>query len=239
MEEKEKELVLHGDLLIDSMDYLPGKNCYRDGNSIVSKRLGLVHFKGHVIEVIPLSGVYMPEIGDMVVGRIEDVQHSGWIVDINSPYEAFLPLSGVREFVDSQKTDMSKIYGKGDMIYGKVTMVSPNKSIHISMQDPKTRKFDKGRIVQISAVKVPRLIGKHGSMINMIKDNTGCRISVGQNGLIWLQGENEALAVEAINIIEEKSQSEGLTEYVQNLLNKKTGKDKEGDKDEKGRQQKS
>jgi exosome complex component RRP4 len=217
---KDRDLVLPGDEIIESMDYLPGKNCFREGNSIISKRVGLVHFKGRVIEVIPLSGMYMPEVGDMVIGKIEEIQHSGWIVNINSPYQAFLPLSGVREFIDPSKTDMSKIYSIGDIIYGRISLVSPSKDINISMQDSKARKFGNGRIVRISPVKVPRLIGRQGSMINMIKDKTGCRISVGQNGLIWIQGGNENLAVKVINIINEKSQSEGLTDYIEKILSK-------------------
>ncbi len=217
----EKEVVLPGDSIIESMDYLPGKNTFRDGNAIVSKRIGLVYFKGRVIEVIPLAGVYTPNVGDMVIGEVKEVQHSGWIVDVCSPYEAFLPLSGVREFVDPGKMDMSRIYAKGDIIYGKISLVSPANSIHITMQDQKARKFDGGRVVKINSVKVPRLIGKMGSMINLIKDKTGCRISVGQNGLVWLQGENENLAVKVIKTIEEKSHSEGLTNYIEKLLEKK------------------
>ncbi|MBN2042897.1 MAG: RNA-binding protein [Candidatus Aenigmarchaeota archaeon] len=217
----DKDVVLPGDKIIDSMDYLPGKNTFREGNSIISKRIGLVYFKGRVIEVIPLSGVYVPSVGDMIIGEVKEVQHSGWIIDINSPYEAFLPLSGVREFVDPGKMDMSKIYGTGDIIYGKISLVSPANSIHVTMQDQKARKFDGGRVVRINSVKVPRLIGKMGSMINLIKDKTGCRISVGQNGIVWLQGENEVLAVEVIKTIEDKSHSEGLTNYIEKLLEKK------------------
>ncbi|NIP40924.1 MAG: RNA-binding protein [Candidatus Aenigmarchaeota archaeon] len=218
---KEKDVVLPGDKIVDSMDYLPGKNCFREGSVIVSKRIGLVYFKNRVIEVVPLAGMYMPEPGDMVIGVVEEVQRNGWAVNVNSPYEAFLPLSGVREFIDPMKTDLSKIYGVGDVIYGKITMVSPAKSIHVSMQDIKTRKFSEGRIVRISPVKVPRVIGKQGSMINLIKNNTGCRISVGQNGMIWLQGDNEILAVKAIKTIEEKSHTDGLTDYIEKLLSKK------------------
>lgn len=220
-EKKDKTVVLPGDRIIESMEYLPGRNCFRDGDSIISKRLGLAHFKGHVIEVVPLSGMYVPEIGDMVIGEVEEVQHAGWVVDINSPYQAFLPLSGVAEFIDPAKTDMSKIYKKGDMIYGKISLVSPAKSIHISMQAPKTRKFTGGRMLRISPVKVPRLIGKQGSMINLIKDKTGCMISVGQNGLIWLQGEHEELAARAIEEIEKKSHIEGLTDHIEKMLSKK------------------
>ncbi|NIO20188.1 MAG: RNA-binding protein [Candidatus Aenigmarchaeota archaeon] len=218
---KEKAVVLPGDKIVDSMDYLPGKNCFREGGAIISKRIGLVYFKNRVIEVIPLAGMYTPEPGDMIIGVVENVERNGWAININSPYEAFLPLSGVKEFIDPMKTDLSKIYGVGDVIYGKVSMVSPAKSIHISMQDIKTRKFNEGRIVKISPVKVPRLIGKQGSMINLVKNKTGCRISVGQNGMIWLQGDNEILAVKAIKTIDKKSHTNGLTDYIEKLLSKK------------------
>jgi len=215
-----RELVLPGEKIVQSMDYLPGRNCFREGDSIYSKRVGLVYFKGRVIEVVPLAGKYIPEVGDMVIGEVKEVQYSGWVVDINSPYLAFLPISGIKEFVDPLKTDLSKIYGAGDVIYGKISVVSALKTIYISMKDPQTRKFVGGRIVEISPVKVPRVIGKGGSMINLIKEKTKCRISVGQNGRIWLQGEKEDLAVKAIMMVNEKSHTVGLTEAGEKLLSK-------------------
>jgi exosome complex component RRP4 len=215
---RDKEIVLPGSRIVESMDYLPGRNCYRDGNCIYSKRLGVVYYKGRVIDVVPLSGKYMPEMDDMVIGKVAEVQYSGWIVDINSPYKAFLPLSGVRGFIEPSRTDISKIYGVGDLIYALVSEVTPLKDVRLSMKDPSTRKFESGRIIRISPVKVPRVIGKQGSMINMIKDRTGCRISVGQNGTIWLQGEKENLATRAIMEIEENSQIPGLTDHISKLL---------------------
>lgn len=215
---KEREVVLPGDRIVESMDYLPGRNCFREGDSIFSKRVGVVYYKGRVIEVIPLSGEYIPEVGDMVIGTVKEVHHSGWNVNINSPYEAFLSLAGVRGFIDSAKTDLSKIYGIGDVIYAEVSEVTPMKDVRISMKDPKTRKFENGRIVRVSTVKVPRVIGKQGSMINMIKEKTGCMISVGQNGMIWLQGEKENLAAKAIMYIHENSQITGLTDHISKLL---------------------
>lgn len=217
-EANDRKVVLPGDKIIESMDYLPGRNCFREANSIYSKRLGVVYYKGRVIEVIPLSGAYMPEVGDMVIGTVVEVQYNGWQVDINCPYKAYLPLAGVRGFIEPSKTDISKIYGVGDVIYAKVSEVTPMKDIRITMKDPKTRKFEDGRVVKVSPVKVPRVIGKQGSMINTIKDKTDCRISVGQNGIIWLQGEKEDLAAKAINEIENNSQIPGLTDHIGKLL---------------------
>lgn len=215
---KEREFVVPGDEIISSMDYLPGRNCLREGNSIYAKRLGIVNVDGRVISVIPLTGVYFPRVGDMVIGEIQDVQSNGWVININSAHDAYLPLSGVREFIDTSKTDLSRVYGVGEVIYGVISSVVSTNSIHISMQDPRCRKFRSGRVVRMNPSKIPRLIGRQGSMIMMIKDLTGCRINVGQNGIICIEGEKEDLVIKAIEVIENESQSEGLTDKISLLL---------------------
>jgi exosome complex component RRP4 len=215
---KERDFVVPGDEIINSMDYLPGRNCLREGNSIYAKRLGIVNVDGRVISVIPLTGVYFPRIGDMVIGEVEDVQSNGWVVNINSAHSAYLPLSGVREFIDTSKTDLSRVYGVGEVIYANINSVVSANSIHLSMQDPRCRKFRSGRIVRMNPSKIPRLIGRQGSMIMMIKDLTGCRINVGQNGIICIEGEKEDLVIKAIEVIEHESQSEGLTDKISMLL---------------------
>jgi exosome complex component RRP4 len=215
---KEREFVVPGDEIISSMDFLPGRNCLREGNSIYAKRLGIVNLDGRVISVIPLTGVYFPRVGDMVIGEVEDVQSNGWVVNINSAHSAYLPLSGVREFIDTSKTDLSRVYGVGEVIYANINSVVSSNSIHLSMQDPRCRKFRSGRIVRMNPSKIPRLIGRQGSMIMMIKDLTGCRINVGQNGVICIEGEKEDLVIKAIDVIEHESQSEGLTDKISLLL---------------------
>jgi len=214
---KEREFVVPGDEIISSMDFLPGRNCLREGNSIYAKRLGIVNLDGRVISVIPLTGVYFPRVGDMVIGEVEDVQSNGWVISINSAHSAYLPLSGVREFIDTSKTDLSRVYGVGEVVYANI-MSASGSSIHLSMQDPRCRKFRSGRIVRMNPSKIPRLIGRQGSMIMMIKDLTGCRINVGQNGVICIEGEKEDLVIKAIEVIEHESQSEGLTDKVSMLL---------------------
>lgn len=218
VEIKKRELVVPGERIVESIDYLPGKNCFRDGNAIYAKKLGLVNVNNRVISVIPLNSVYVPNKGDLVIGEIKEVQSNGWVVNINSPYEAYLPLSGIREFIDTSKVDLSKIYDIGNIIYSMIATVTSPRSVHLSMQDTRARKFRDGRITSINPAKVPRLIGKAGSMISLIKQKTGCNIVVGQNGLIWLHGEKEDLVIKAIRMIEEESQVEGLTDKIGKLL---------------------
>jgi len=215
--DEKRKLILPGEKVINSIDFLPGRNCFREGNSIYSKKLGMVQTKNRVISVIPLSGVYIAKAGDMVIGEIIDIQSNGWVVNVNSVHDGYLPLSGVRDFIDTSRTELSSVYALGDVIYAKISGASGD-SIHLSMQDARSRKFTTGRVAKISPVKVPRLIGKEGSMINIVKDKTKCKISVGQNGLIWLEGENEDKAIEIFRIIDEEAQKDGLTDRISKMF---------------------
>jgi exosome complex component RRP4 len=75
-----------------------------------------------------------------------------------------------------------------------------------------------GIIIKVTPQKIPRIIGKEGSMIKLIKQKTACDIITGQNGVVWLRGENKAKAIEAILTIEKESHTIGLTEKIEKLL---------------------
>jgi len=216
---QERELVMPGKVLARGMDVLPGNGTYRDGEEIISKVIGLAKIKERLISVIPLAGKYMPKHGDGVIGIIEDVQPTFWNVDINSPYMGILLLGeAVKEYVDVTKTDISKYYDIGEVIYARVLNVSRSGIVSLSMRDPKAKKLHGGKLVRITPYKVPRVIGKEGSMVELIKEKTRCQIIVGQNGIVWIKGENEALATRAILLIERESHILGLTEKISKLL---------------------
>jgi exosome complex component RRP4 len=99
------------------------------------------------------------------------------------------------------------------------------KRISVSMQEHGLRKLTGGMVIEISPSKVPRVIGKNGSMIQMLKNMTGCRIYVGQNGRIWIDGEldNIVKAVQAIRMIEDEAHNLGLTERIKSFLEQGQG----------------
>lgn len=218
---KERQLVIPGETLANGLDFLPSSGCYREDNEIKAKLLGLVRLKDRFIGIIPLAGVYVPKLGDGVIGFVEDMQNTLWVIDINSPYDAILPLGeAVGEYIDLNKTDISIYYDIGDVVYAKVLSVSKTKSVVLTMNDQRSRKLMSGRILKITPSKVPRLIGKEGSMIELIKNKTKCQIIVGQNGVVWLKGEKESLASKAILTIETESHISGLTDKISAMLDK-------------------
>jgi exosome complex component RRP4 len=69
--------------------------------------------------------------------------------------------------------------------------------------------------------KIPRVIGRKGSMISMIKQETNCQIVLGLNGVILVTGktpEDEELAITVIRKIEQESHTSGLTDRITQLL---------------------
>ena len=225
-EKKERKIVVPGEVIATGQNFLPGENTKREGQNIIATRFGLLDIEERLTKIIPLSGTYIPRRGNVVIGKVVDITYNGWLIDIDSPYSAFLPIIECKGFV-SKKDDLSLIYNYGEMVIAKVLGVK-GKGVDLTTRERGFHNLEEGIIVRINSNKVPRVIGKQGSMINLIKEYTGCNIVVGQNGLIWIRGENiesELLAKEAVKMITERSFIEGLTDKVKEFLEAKT-KDK-------------
>ena len=216
---KTREIVLPGDMLDERKGRKLGNGVYEENDKVFSKFLGVPRVNENEISVIPLSGTYLPRFGDRVIGVIESVEVSGWFVDINSPYSAFLPLSeGVEEFVDLQRSELTRYFDVSDIVFCRLSKVTKNKTVQASMRDFESRKLRNGVLVKVTPTKIPRIIGKEGSMITMIKNKTKCEIVTGQNGLVWIKGEDKDKAIEAVLTIERDSHTVGLTEKIEKML---------------------
>ena len=222
---KDKEIAVPGEAIATGMDFLPGKGTYREGDKLIAQRLGMVAVEGKVIKLIPLAGKYMPKVKDRVIGRVIDVLMTGWRIEFGSPYSAVLTLKDATSEFIPRGADLTQYYGIGDEIVCQIVNVTSQKLIDVSMKGPGLRKLRGGRIIEVNAQKVPRIVGKEGSMLGMIKQATGCNIIVGQNGLVWIDGEpdKEVIAVNAIKKIEEEAHLGGLTDRIAAMLEKETG----------------
>src|SRR3989344_3737838 len=214
---EERQVVIPGDTLAEGMDFLPGKGAFREGDHILSSRLGLMNVNGRIINVIPLSGRYVPRRDDIVIGFIKDMSYSSWFVDVGYAYEASLSMKDATADFIERGSSLSDYFAIGEIILTRVNNVTKEGNIDLTMKGPGLRKLNGGRIIEITPSKIPRVVGKQGSMISMIKDKTGCSVFAGQNGRIWIRGANpeaEKLATEAIQLINDKAHTSGLTERV-------------------------
>ena len=211
-----KDLVIPGQILSDD-EYYSGRGTFKENGKICSSLLGRVSLRNKKIRVIPLKSKYVPKKGDVVIGKINDVRFSMWDVDINSPYSGILPAF---EVFGREKKELNKVYDVGDVLFLRVVDVDEIKKAKLGLKGRGMGKFKGGIIVDIAPTKVPRLIGKKGSMINMIKDKTKCKIVVGQNGLVWVKGDEdmEQLTKDIIHLIEAEAHTSGLTNKIKNKL---------------------
>jgi len=224
---EKKQLVTPGDLLAEG-EYLPGENTYVEQNKIYASRIGLVDTDNKKVNVVALRAFYVPKMGDIVIGTVIEVGFNGWTIAIQAPYTALLRASDVlsRPF-KPQNDELSAVLNAGDLIVAKIASYDRAHDPQLTVGEPGLGKITRGQILHVTPTKIPRVIGRKGSMISMIKQETGCQIILGLNGVILVTGktiEDEDLAIEVIKKIEQESHTSGLTDRITQLLKERKGK---------------
>ncbi|MFH1470126.1 MAG: exosome complex protein Rrp4 [Candidatus Micrarchaeota archaeon] len=193
------KIVVPGELLAEKPVRMA--DSYIEGGKTYSEVVGLFH--ENEMKLVALEGAYLPMDDDYVVGVVEEVKFAGCTVEINSPYSAFL-----------SNKDTRFQFEMGDILFAKVKGVDEVKNVNLF----DARKLVGGEILQISAVKIPRVIGKKSSMLNMLIDATRSEIYVGKNGRLWVKGGDTSLAARAILKIAREAHVQGLTDRMKEFL---------------------
>ena len=222
MQEIKRRYVIPGDKIIEG-NYKPLMNVMKSGDYLISTRIGIAEAGKDGVKVIPLSGVYIPRVNDLVIGKVIDRSSLSWDIDINSCFFAHLPAQDVfgRDFSPA-RDDMGRQLNIGDLIIARIVSFDRTRDPMLTVQDKDLGKIPYGEFIKISPTRVPRLIGKRGSMIQTIEQATQTRVIIGQNGIVVVTGrdiEGLSLAVKAIKMVEEESHTTNLTQRVKTLLN--------------------
>ncbi len=221
LDRMDRKVVIPGDLLSEEAKRSGEGTFVKDGK-VYSLLYGLANCRDR-INVIPLAGKYVPAPGDNVIGVVKDITFSNWIIDINSPYDGLLHISEFPKRIDAD--GMSKYLSLGSSTMIRVKDVDSTMKVELTLNDRKLGLLKTGRIIEINHTRVPRLIGKGGSMISMLKKELNCNIFVGQNGRIWINGgaEDMDLALKTILLIEKEAHTSGLTDRIVDFLKKEKG----------------
>lgn len=152
---------------------------------------------------IPLKTQYLPKVGDQVIGVVEEERPSDYVVNIFSPYPAYV------------KKKMEMELKPFQTLLGEITFVTEIKTAFMN----NIKILTGGNLITISPSKVPRVIGKKGSMLNLLK-STGCEIIIGKNGIIWIRGKEKEVnkATLAILKIEREAHISGLTDRIKKFI---------------------
>lgn len=214
---KNYDVVTPGSMLSDEKK--GGDGMYVEDGKTFSKYFGVFHSGDRGMDVSPLTSVYTPHEGDDVIGQVIEVSSKYWVIDINAPYYTRLDARDLN--FRAEINELDRYIQRGDFIYARVFRVyRGNHAADVSMRGTRYAKLPSNLIIRVNPMKLPRLIGKEGAMINMIKDGSGCDVIVGQNGIVWIDGDEDkkALAIEAVETVQREYYNPNLTEKVRELF---------------------
>ena len=230
-----REIVIPGTVISSAPGLIPGRGAIRTtGDEIISLFVGLKEIRGKYVNVVPLKGLYNPQMGDRVIARVKTKTPVKYIMEINSkfvgilkPMDAFKRSSRGRGYGKSagtyrvQEDDAMTKFKVGDLVICKVLSGSRISEPELTALGQDLGKIDSGRVMSIASTKIPRVIGKKGSMISLLKTLLHSRIFVAQNGRIWIRGktfEHERLLIDAIRKIEAEAHTTGLTDRIKHFI---------------------
>ncbi len=222
--DNKRKYVIPGDL-VTTGPFRPEQNVILDGNKIISTSIGITEIYDDSVRVIPLTGKYIPKIDDLVIGKVLSHTSLSWELDINSCYVGFLPAQDVfgRDF-SAHADELTSKLKTGDLVAARIANFDRTRDPLVTISDRDLGKIDSGALIKISPSKVPRLIGKRGTMIQTIEMATNAAITIGQNGWVVVSCESPdglLKAKKAIQMVDEKAHIANLTDQVKEMLESK------------------
>lgn len=185
--------VVTGQAISSTTQYIRGHGTYLDteNSDIVSVVCGTAERVSKLLMVRPIRTRYRPEVGDLVVGRITEVQSRRWKVDIGSQTDASLPLSAInlpggvqRKKLETDELQMRTFFQEGDLVSAEVQTVAVDGSVTIHTRSLRYGKLRNGALV----VMPPPLIRRHASHFVSIMPlpDHGIDLILSLNGLMWV-----------------------------------------------------
>jgi len=221
---EQQDIVVPGQLLAEG-DYRTGEGAYMEQEKVYASVIGVAKMKGKTVYVVPLKGQYVPKPRDIIIGNVVEITLNGWLLDFHSPYPAMLPVMHAlsRRDATHAKDNLRRYYDIGETVVAEIIAADRTRDPLVTTLGRGLGKVRGGVLMNIIPTRVPRLIGRKGSMINMLKSELQVDIVVGQNGIVWLKGNpaRMEIAQEAIRQIEREAHTSGLTDRVRDFITAK------------------
>ncbi|KAJ5041198.1 uncharacterized protein L3040_005749 [Drepanopeziza brunnea f. sp. 'multigermtubi'] len=193
-----KDLVTPGQTVTDDPQWMRGHGTYVASSSteIIATVAGTIQKTNKLLSVRPLRARYTPEIGDLVVGRIVEVQAKRWRVDVGAPVLAGLPLSAInlpggilRKRTDTDELQIRTFFSEGDLLIAEVQSLHQDGSASLHTRSLKYGKLRNGVFMSVSGVGGGGGVVRSRRQVWTIDTVSGggqVDIVLGVNGYIWI-----------------------------------------------------
>ncbi|KAJ7126165.1 exosome complex exonuclease rrp4 [Mycena epipterygia] len=176
-----------GETITSSQAYMRGHGTYVENEEVIASVAGTIERVNKLVTVRAIRTKYNPEVGDLVVGRITEVQPRRWKVDANSRQDAVLMLSSVnlpggvqRRKLESDELQMRNFFEEGDLLVAEVQAFFADGAMSLHTRSLKYGKLRNGQLVTIPPILVRRLKS------HFITLPCGVDLILGLNGYIWV-----------------------------------------------------
>ncbi|KAL2316315.1 Exosome complex component rrp4 [Schizosaccharomyces pombe] len=205
-----QNLVTPGQLVTDDPQFMRGHGTYFEDGGIYASVAGSVQRVNKLISVKPLRSKYVPEIGDLIIGKIAEVQPKRWKVDIGAKQNAVLMLSSInlpggiqRRKLETDELQMRSFFQEGDLLVAEVQQYFSDGSVSIHTRSLKYGKLRNGVFLKVP----PALVVRSKSHAYALAGGVDIILSV--NGYVWVSkhNENQHSSVSITRLEEEASES--------------------------------
>lgn len=184
------DVVSPGDVITSDTKYMRGHGTYAMDGELRASVAGVVAKVNKLIYVQPLKSRYNGQVGDVVIGRILEVQQKRWKVETFSRLSSVLLLSSVnlpggelrRRGVQDQR-DMKHYLTDGDLISAEVQQVFHDGSLSLHTRSLKYGKLNLGSLICVPPALIKRCKNHFHNLL------CGASIILGNNGYIWISSQ--------------------------------------------------
>jgi len=191
-------IVTPGEVITSDPQWMRGHGTYVSAAtaSITSSVAGTITRTNKLLSVRPLRARYTPEVGDLVVGRIVEVQAKRWRVDVGATQLASLPLSAInlpggilRKRTETDELQIRSFFAEGDLLIAEVQQLFQDGGAVLHTRSLKYGKLRNGVFVAVAGM------GGGGGVVRSRRQvwtleaaNNGGQIDVvlGVNGYVWI-----------------------------------------------------
>ena len=188
----EQRLVTPGMAVGPSAGKRAGSGIIAAEESFIATQLGWLREQNNTVSIDPINAAYMPRSGDLVVGIVAEVRNNLWFLDINGSFQGLLPMSLAPWKVEfgaaRQHMDV------GDVVLARVQEVDECHNVVLTMKGVGLRRLNQGAVESIPVQHVDRVRGEGNTLLQRMRDACDCRMMVGENGRVWIEGSSEGTA---------------------------------------------
>lgn len=196
------QMITPGQVITTDAQWMRGHGTFAaaaadDTSAIRSTLAGTLQKTNKLLSVVPLRARYTPEIGDLVIGRIVEVQSRRWKVDVAAPVLASLQLSSInlpggtlRRRTGFDELNIRSFFGEGDLLVAEVQSLYQDGSAALHTRSLKYGKLRNGYFIAVSGVGGGSGVvrsKRHIFTMQTAKGGGEVDVILGVNGYVWIE----------------------------------------------------